>query len=64
MKINIQSPTSIVIEIKEGKKFRVQTESLVSEHLYIGREDESPISVSGFTDRTVKLGEFKDIKVG
>lgn len=64
MKIDLQSPTSIVIEIKGGKKFRIQTEGLVSEHLYIKREDDTILSVSGFTDRTVKLGQFRDIKVG
>ncbi len=63
MKIDVKSSSRIIIEIANGKKYEISTEELVSGHLYVRHEDQSNISVEGFTDRTVKLGQFKDIKV-
>jgi len=63
MKIDVKSSTRIVIEITNGQRYEVSTEELVPSHLFIRHEDQSNMSVSGFTDRTVELGQFKDIKV-
>ena len=63
MKIDVKSSSRIIIEIDNGKKYEVSTEEVVSGHLYVRREDQSNISVEGFTDRTVELGTFKDIKI-
>lgn len=63
MKIDMKSSNRIVIELNNGKKYDISTEELVSGHLYVRSEDGDHITVSGFTDRAVELGTFRDIKI-
>lgn len=63
MKIDVKSSWRVVIEIGNGEKYEISTEEVVSGHIFIRHEDQSNISVEGFTDRTVELGTFKDIKI-
>lgn len=63
MIIHLRSATCVVIELTNGKKYKIQAEEMIPEHLFIASEDEFNIAVEGFTDRTVKLGYFKGIKI-